>query len=62
MNIEKCRTCKHFESFFNSCSIYIKEVYVDEGESDYQPVRIKDVSKSECKYRYKGTNRQESEG
>lgn len=56
MNIEKCRTCKHFESFFNSCGVYIKEVYVDEGESDYQPVRIKDVSKSECKYRYKGPN------
>ena len=56
MNIEKCRTCKHFEGFFNGCGIYIKEVYIDEGEVDYQPVRIKDVSKSECKYRYKGAN------
>ena len=36
--------------------IYIKEVYVDEGEFDYQPVLIKDVSKSECKYRYKEDN------
>ena len=56
MDIGKCRTCKHFEGFFNGCGIYIKEVYVDEGEFDYQPVLIKDVSKSECKYRYKGDN------
>lgn len=51
--IERCRTCKHFEHFFNSCNLYAREVYLGEGEWDIQPVRIKDVEEDECKYNKK---------
>lgn len=53
MDIDKCRTCKHYNSFFGSCSLYVKDVYLGEGEWDVRPVRIKNVEETECEYRYK---------
>lgn len=50
MNIEKCRTCKHYNSFFGSCDLYYKEVYLGEGDFDVQPVRVKNISSEECEY------------
>ena len=55
MKIEKCRTCKHYDSFFGSCKLYCKEVYLGEGDFDVQPVNIRNVSKSECEYERKTT-------
>ena len=56
MNINKCRTCKHYDSFFGSCNLYVKEVYLGEGEWDVRPVRITNVEETECEYRHKGAN------
>ena len=50
MNIEKCRTCNHFEPFFYSCNLYKREVYLGEGDFDLQHVSIKEVDEIECKY------------
>ena len=50
MNIDKCRTCKHFKNFFGSCNLYVKDVYLGEGEWDIQHVRIKYVDENECEY------------
>ena len=50
MERTKCKTCKHYENFFNSCNLYYKEVYLGEGEFDIQSVSIKNINKSECKY------------
>lgn len=54
MNIDKCSTCEHFGDFFNICGLYLTRVYMGESEFEYQPVYIKDVKKSECKYKVKG--------
>lgn len=48
--IEKCRTCKHFEPFFYSCNLYEREVYMDEGDFNLQHVSIKEVDETECEY------------
>ena len=53
MNIEKCRTCKHFEPFFYSCNLYEREVYMGEGDFDLQPVGINEIEEDECKYEKK---------
>jgi hypothetical protein len=50
MNINRCKTCKHYENFFGSCKLYVKDVYIGEGDWDVQPVGIKSVSESECEY------------
>lgn len=50
MNIQKCKTCKRYESFFGSCNLYYKEVYLGEGDFDIQPVSIENVDESECEY------------
>ena len=50
MNINKCRTCKHYDSFFMACSLYIEEVYLGKGDIDIYPVSVKNISKSECEY------------
>ena len=50
MKLDKCKNCKYYDSFFNSCDLYYKEVYLDEGDFEIQPVSIKSISKSECKY------------
>jgi len=53
MNIDKCKTCKNFDSFFYSCNLYSKEIYLDEGELNLVPINIKEVKKNECKYENK---------
>lgn len=50
MDIEKCRTCKHFDSFFHSCNLFYIESYLDEGDFDILTVDIKNVHETECKY------------
>lgn len=51
MNIQKCKTCKHYESFFGSCNLYYKEVYLGEGDFDIRPVSVENIDESECEYR-----------
>ena len=53
MKIDKCRTCKHYDSFFNSCDLYYSEVYLGEGSFEYRPIGIKSITKSECEYEVK---------
>ena len=50
MNINKCKTCVFYDSFFNSCILHSDEVYLGEGDFDVVPVNIKNVSKLECGY------------
>lgn len=50
MNIEKCRTCIHYDNFFNTCGLYMEETYIGEGEFDYSYWDIRDVSEDECEY------------
>jgi hypothetical protein len=50
MDVTKCRTCKNFDTFFYSCNLYEREVYLGEGEVDFQHVSIRSISKSECEY------------
>ena len=56
MNLDKCRNCKHYDTFFNSCSLYYEEQYVGEGDFDIRPVSIRNVNKSECEYEQKEVN------
>lgn len=53
MKIDKCKDCIHYNSFFNSCDLYYKAVYLGEGDFEIQPVSIKSISKSECEYEVK---------
>lgn len=53
MDINKCKTCKYYEPFFLSCNLYIREVYLDEGDFDVQPVGVKEIGPDECKYEKK---------
>lgn len=53
MNRNKCVTCKHYCSFFNSCNLYYEEIYMGEGDFDVQPVSVRNVNKSECEYEAK---------
>ena len=57
MKINKCKSCKHYDLFFNSCDLYYSEVYLGEGDFDLQPVSIKSISKSECEYEVKDESR-----
>ena len=50
MNIEKCSTCKNYDSFFGSCELFLKEVYLGEGDWDVLPVSIKNIKEKECEY------------
>ena len=50
MKIDKCKNCKHYNSFFNSCGLYYQDVYLGEGDFEIHPVSIKNVSKLECEY------------
>lgn len=56
MNIDKCITCKNYDSFFGNCNLYIKEGYIDEGKLDIRPVSIKEINKNECEYKQKVSN------
>ena len=53
MKIDKCKNCKYYNSFFNSCGLYYRDVYLDEGVFEVHPVSIKSVSKLECEYEVK---------
>ena len=53
MERDKCITCKHYDSFFDSCTLYYEEVDVGEGEFDVMPVSIRNINKSECEYEQK---------
>lgn len=53
MKFDKCKNCKNYDSFFNSCNLYYEEIYLGEGDFDTHPVSIKRVSKSECEYKEK---------
>lgn len=53
MNIDKCKTCKNYESFFGGCNLYYEELYIGEGDFDIRAVNIKNVNKLECKYEQK---------
>lgn len=57
MNRSKCITCKHYNSFFDSCDLYCEEVYVGDGDFDVIPINIKYVNKSECKHELKELNK-----
>lgn len=50
MNINKCKSCAFYDTFFNSCLLYFDEVYLGEGDFNLVPVDIKNVSKLECEY------------
>ena len=54
MKIEKCRTCKNYDSFFNACTLYTEEVYLGEGDFDSYYSSIEDISSKECKYESEG--------
>lgn len=55
MNINKCKSCEHFETFFCGCKLYEEEVYMGEGDFDIVPISIKEVSKTECNYEKKAS-------
>lgn len=50
MDISRCKTCKNYEDFFGSCELYVRDVYLGEGDWDIQPVRIKNIDEDECEY------------
>lgn len=52
MNENKCKKCKNYDNFFNSCKLYFEEVYIGEGDFDIMPTPIKNVSNRECKYEH----------
>lgn len=53
MKINKCKTCEHYNIFFDSCSLYYDEIYLGEGDFEYRPVSIKRITQNECKYKKK---------
>ena len=53
MKRDKCITCIHYDSLFNSCNLYQEEVYFGEGDFNVMPISIKNVNKSECEYEAK---------
>lgn len=53
MKIDKCKNCKHYSDFFDSCNLYYRSVYLGEGDWDIQHVRISEINKSECEYKAK---------
>lgn len=50
MNINRCKSCVYYDTFFNSCHLYSDEVYLGEGDVELVPVNIKGVSELECEY------------
>ena len=50
MDINKCKSCKHYEPFFSSCKLYSEEVYMGEGEFEERSVSIRAINVKECKY------------
>lgn len=50
MNINRCKTCKFFDNFFNACKLYTEEVYLGEGDIDEYPVFINEVIDEDCFY------------
>lgn len=56
MNINKCKSCEHYEPFFSGCKLYDEQVYMGEGVFDVFPLSIREVSKSECNYEKKVSN------
>lgn len=36
-----------------ACSLYTEEVYLGEGDIDFYPVGVQNVTKSECEYEVK---------
>lgn len=50
MNINKCKSCANYDSFFNSCQLYYRETYLDGGQWDLQPIDIKHITSKECNY------------
>lgn len=50
MDIERCKTCKNYEKFFNSCNLYYKCVYLGDGEYGEQPVSIREIPNEDCDY------------
>ena len=50
VKIDKCKNCKHYNQFFNSCGLYYEDVYLGEGDFNVRPVSIKRISKSECEH------------
>ena len=47
MDISKCKTCKHYDSFFDTCDLYIEEIYIDDGDFDLKPISIKYIDESD---------------
>lgn len=50
MEIDKCKNCKNYDSFFNSCNLYYRDVYLGEGDWDIQHIDISRINKDECEY------------
>lgn len=50
MDIERCRSCKHFDNFFAACNLYVKDIYLGDGDFDEQPVNVCEITKAECEY------------
>ena len=53
MNIEKCKTCKHYDDFFIACKLYIQETYLGEGDFTWQYYGITSIEPEECEYENK---------
>lgn len=51
MNINKCKSCEYYELFFSSCTLYDEEVYIGDGDFEVRPISIRNIKKSECKYK-----------
>lgn len=53
MNIERCKTCKRYDKFYNACDIFVRYVNLGNGElPKAQPVSIYEVPKEECNYEH----------
>lgn len=57
MRISKCKTCKNYNKFYNSCDLYFDEVYLGEGDYDIVPVSIRRISTKDCQYEKEENNR-----
>lgn len=52
MHIERCKLCKHFDSFFVACNLYTKETYLDGGDYEEYFVPIREIIDEDCEYEY----------
>jgi hypothetical protein len=57
MRISKCKTCKNYNKFYNSCDLYFDEVYLGEGDYDIVPVSIRRITTKDCQYEKEKNNR-----